>query len=310
MQLERMTDLQNAELVAGQRVDEFNSNADNLVVIGGIDDMSAIISRIGEQVAAVELAETAQQTDSADVSGEKKGFKEEMGKLVVRYAMRGEVKATFLGLTELAAGLNHPTTYITAVDDVLAVTRATAMRDLMDANKGPGGPLVNIVAADIALIDTAIGNFVVIRNKPTNIIKEKKADGTDLIQPEIDALKFFIGQELKLLKSYLTGTVNEPMIAEFELKAHAIVLGTRHNIVLVHLLKVENDEAIVDGEVVCERNGKSAVGDGFTDEYRIEGILSGAANFVVSAPGRVGVTQAIVVEKAKTVAVTIKLKLV
>jgi len=302
-----MNDVQRAELEAGQRCDEFNSNADNLTVIGAIEGMNTIITGIADQVLAVEEAEEAQQHDYGDVSDEKELAKEEMAKQVIKFALRGKVKAEQLELEEISTALDHAKTYITKADDVLAVTRANDMKDLMNENKGPGGVLTNIVVGNIDTMTDAIKAFTDLRNKPTNIIKEKKADGTDLIQPEIDLLKGFIKQEIDLLHSYLDDTDDAPMVDEFELKAHVIILGRKHNIVLAHLVRDEDGGAITDGRFECERNGKFAVGNSFNDKYQIDRITPGEAYFNATAVGRIAVRMAIGVKRGKLVEVTIRM---
>lgn len=302
-----MKDLQRAELEAGERCDEFNSDADHLTVIGGIEGMNTIITGIAAQVAAIQAAEDAQQHDYGEVSNEKEQAKEEMAKQVIKYALRGKVKAEQLGLEEIATALDRPKTYIFKADDVLAATRANDMKNLMNANKGPGGVLTNIIAGNITTMGDAIQAFVDLRNRPINIIKEKKADGTDLIQPEIDLLKGFIQQEIELLHSYLDDTDDANLVNQFELKSRAILLGRRHNIVLAHLVRDEDGGAITDGRLECERNGKFVLGNTFNDKYEIERIMSGPAYFNASAEGRIPVRRAITVEKGKMVEVTIRM---
>jgi len=305
-----MTDEQRAELEAGQRCNDFNSNADNLIVIGGIEGMNDIINGIANKVEAIETAESAQQHDYGDIKDDKELAKKEMAKQVIKFARRGKVKAQQLGLTAIATALDHPSSYILTADAVLAITRATDMKDLMDDNKGPGGVLTNIVVGNITTMTEAIDNFDELKHKPTENIKTKKADGTDLIQPEIDSLKSFIAQQIDLMHSYLDDTDDAPMVNEFELDAHAIILGRKHNIVLAHLIKEEDGTAITNGKFTCLRNGKFANGNTFNDKYQIERITQGEAHFTATAPGRIPVELDIEVLKGKTVEVTIRMKLI
>ena len=306
-----MTDLQRADLEAGQRGEKFNSvNSAALDAINLVDDtLSPIIEGIITQVQAVEEAEAAQQHDAGDVGTEKGNLKTAMGKIVIRYALRGEVKAASINNAELTTSLQHPVTYITDVDDVLAITHANDMKQIMNDNKGPAGLLTNIVAADIDLMTVAIKEFKDIASKPTDVIKEKKAQGTDKIQPEIDKLNDFTDAERKLLHSYWEGTDNNGLMDEFDLKTHPVVLGKRHNIAAIILLKDEDGKELKGGLVTCVKNKKTSDGAN-TNVYTIEGVQVGIQAFKAEAPGRVAVDFDVKIVRRKTVEVVVRMMLI
>jgi len=304
-----MTDKQRADLEAGQRGNKFNS--DHSVLLNSIDDddLPGIITGISNQVEAIELAESKQQRDFGKTSKEKNKLKMAMATTVKRYALRAKVKAKLLGLNALENSLKRSKSYIAKVDDILAVTRAKGMKKIMADNKGPGGPLTNITAGDITIMTDAIKAFEKIRNKPTINIKEKKAQGTNRLEPEIKKLKVFINQERNILESYLEGTRNAKLINEFKLKTDSVVLGTRQNMVQVTLLKDEDGKPIMDGKVTSLVNKKTSEG-GFTNVYLIKGIQAGMRKFRAEAEGRVTAEFDVKVEKKKTVDVVVRMKLI
>ena len=304
-----MTDVQRADLDAAQRGKKFNDDNNLLLETISDDDLPPIITEIEAQIGLVEEAEAKQQHDYGDVGNEKEQLKKEMAKQVVRFALRAKTKAARLGLNNLADSLNHPETHISQADGDLAVTRANDMKKAMDDNKGPSGVLTNIKAADIAVMTAAIKAFDLIKDVPTSNVKVKKAEGTDRIQPEVTKLNGLIQQEANLLHSYWDGTVNEKFANEFELQTHAVVLGSRHNIVEVTLLKDEDGKPLNGGLVTCLKNGKTSDGNG-TNVYEIVGIQVGNASFKAEAEGRVSADFDVVVVRSTKVSVTVKMKLV
>ncbi len=303
-----MTDLQRADLEAGKRIKKFND--DNSVELATItdDSMGPVIVGVSDQVAAVELAESKQQADGGDVSGAKELAKKAMGKVIYKYAVRGQVKAEMIGNLLLASSLDHPLTYITEVDDVLSVTRAKELKQIMDTNKGPAGVLTNIVAADVTIMTNIIKGFTDLETLPTDVIKEKKSEGTDKIQPAIDLLNAFVAREGKLLHSYWSGGANDALVDEFDLKSHAVVLGKRHNIVEVTMVREEDGGPVIRGTFTCLKNNKVSDGGG-TNVYKIEGIPQGVQPFKAEAPGRKTESLDVIVKKGTTVEVIVKMRL-
>lgn len=303
-----MTDKQRADLEAGQRSQKFNS--DNSTLINTIEDdtVATIIAGVISQVQKVVDAEAAQQHDAGDVAETKRLAKIEMGDVVIRYALRGEVKAALISNTDLETALKQTLTYITEVDDVLSLTHANDIRSTLNDNKGPGGLLTNIVAGDITLIDAAIKAFDDIKTTPTDNVKEKKAQGTDKIQPEIDKLFEFIVAERKIFHSYWAGTANSGKMDEFDLKSEPIVLGKRHNIVSVTMLKAEDDSELTGALLTSLSNGKTSNGE-LTNVYTIVGIRQGLRAFKAEATGRILQEFNITIKSRTTVEVTIRMKL-
>lgn len=255
-----MNDVQRADLDAAKRGVLFNDNPD--VPIGSITDtdLTDIIIDIKNQIDKVDKAEDKQQHDYGDVSTEKENMKQVMGTTIIKYSLRGKTRAERLGLTTLASELDHPETYITQGDGTISITRATDMKNTMKLNIGPAGPFTNITDGDILDMEGAIKNYSDLKELPAANIKEKKAQGTDLIQPEIDKLNAYVVQEQNVLHSYWDGTDNEKFADEFDLLTHAVVLGKRHNIVSITLLKEEDGLELKGGKVTCLKNDKTSDG--------------------------------------------------
>ena len=304
-----MNDVQRADLDAANRGVVFNENPD--VPTGAITDadLAEIMHDIVGQIEKVNTAESKQQHDYGTVSTDKEALKLLMGETVIRFALRGKTRAERLGLITLASELDHPVTFLTHDDATISITRATDMKDVMKAKIGPLGPFTNISADEILEMEDTITKFTAIKEQPTANVKEKKALGTDIIQPEIDLLNGFILQEHNLLHSYWDGTDNEKFANEFDLQTHAVVLGKRHNIAEVILLKDEDGKELKGGLVTCLKNNKTSDGAN-TNVYEIVGIPVGLQSFKAEAPGRVMVDFDIAIKRGKKVEMVVRMKLI
>jgi len=307
-----MTDIQRADLEAAKRGNDFNNITENATALATIvdDDLPNIITEISEQIKVVTDAEWAQQHDGGDLSGNKELLKTAMAKLVIKYALRGQVKAGRLGLETLESALHQSVTFILQADGVLAVTRATDLRNTLNDNIAPAGPLTNVTLVNIKEIDKVINAFETSMNAPTSAIDTKKAQGTDKIQPAVNVLNGLIDQEKTLLHSYWADDETYSGLAdEFDLTTHAVVLGIRHNNVDVTLVKDEDGTALAGATVTCLKN-KKKVTSVSKNEYIIEGVQVGSQPFLAEAAGRVSVNFDVKVVRKSTVNVVIRMKLV
>ena len=149
-------------------------------------DLAAIPDLPGEQIKfnnllpAILAAVNVQQDDTSGNSLASTTTKTNMAKLVIKFAKRGVVKAKNANNFVLAAELDEPITYILNASKIVAVQRATSMRNTMNSNLTL---LTTITAANITQIDNAITAYDTVKDNPTIAIQLKKTNGTDVLSP-------------------------------------------------------------------------------------------------------------------------------
>ena len=141
-----------------------------------------------------------QSVNLRPLASEKKIYKKIMANCINQYADRGYAQAIMLGLTTIAVSLDFPLTYVSRAADKVAVTRATELRDILDAHKDD---LDEITQDIIDEIDEKILNFNTVLTLPTAKIKDRKAEGTEKIPPVILLLKADLKVFSKMINSYL-----------------------------------------------------------------------------------------------------------
>ncbi len=199
-----MTDEQQLRYAADQRAKQFCIDHNGALI--ALEEYAAEKTNFDAEMLALANALEKQGVEIVAIAADKKVDKKTMGDAIIKYALRGSVKAHQLGNLSLELGLSHPVTYITETDDQTAITRSTAMKKLMKDNIGI---LTNLINANILEMEGAITEFTNEKNKPKQAIEVKKATGTDLIGPlldEIDVPRDNIG---KLVHSYLPTLADE-----------------------------------------------------------------------------------------------------
>ncbi len=177
----------------------------------------------------IETAIINQGVDVKVITADKIGLKENMCKLIYKYSLRASVQANTLGKTELELALDKPYTYISQADDNTSVLRAKELFILMKENVG----ILDLIQSEnIEEMQAAIEAFAAIQNLPTQQIKHKKAEGTDLITQlldEIDVDKKNIG---KLIHSYAPDLAHDWNLC---IKV-GTPIGTRHTSIAIQFV--------------------------------------------------------------------------
>ena len=102
-----------------------------------------------------------------------------------RIGMKAWAMADDKDETDLAKQVKRPISYFTGVSKNLCLTRAGALRDVLSNN---ASVFTNIKPADFTEIDAKILDFKNKRNKPTNVIKDAKAAGTNMIPKYVNTM--------------------------------------------------------------------------------------------------------------------------
>lgn len=150
--------------------------------------------------------------------------KEDMAKVVTKYALRGGVKAQQTGNITLSNQLNHPITYILQAPKTVAVQRAKDLANQLNSNLST---LINITAANITEMITAITAYHIIKDTPIINVQHRAATGTNPLPTAYIAAFTAIDNIFDLISSYFTDT-NQPMVDEFAMAKHIIHTGIHH----------------------------------------------------------------------------------
>lgn len=204
-----------------------------------------------------------------------------MAETVIRYALRGVVKANRIGDTTLANHLDHTTNYITAATKLLAVQRATDIRDYLKNNLTT---LTNIKQENIDEIDKAIHEYDIAKDKPLADIHARTTSGTNPLQPALTNAFKSVDAIEKLLQSYYPA--NTEMLDAFTLARTVITTGVHHTGVMGAVKKGSNPVAGASVSIV--NTNKVAVTDA-NGHYTISKIKTG--NYTIEASTEGGDSQ-------------------
>ncbi len=193
-----MTDVQQLKFSADDRAEKFcqDHNADLVALVEYALEKAAFDGDMVDLRKAI----VNQGLDIIPIASDKKMDKLTMAEVVIKYALRGSVKAHQLGNLELELGLSHPLTYISGAEDQTAITRAGEMKKLMADNIGI---LTNLTSGNITEMGNDISAFTLEKNRPKQAIGVKKSTGTDLINPVLDEVDVSRDNIGKLVHSYL-----------------------------------------------------------------------------------------------------------
>ncbi len=180
--------------------------------------------------------------------------KAEMAKLVIKFALRGKVKAKALGMTTLWKGLDKVVTYISKASDEAALLRAKNLRKLMNDNLTV---LTNITTGNITTIDDAIAAFQAAKPMPQDHVEYRKTYGTDPLAAKIKEMDELVEALYDLLVSYF-GETDSEAVAEFRQAMQIINTGVRHTSVVVTFLAFEDNSVIGTGVLKSLDYEKSA----------------------------------------------------
>ena len=274
-----MTNRQRSKLDSYNRVSDFDETYETelatiLEYAAEQDNFDAAVAAILEAL-GTQVHVTGVSDGTTDVQ------KVAMGKVVIKYALRGSVVAQQMGNATLAAQLHEPLTFITAANKTTAIERATDLRNTMNNNLAV---LTNITTANIAEIDGAIKAYTKVKDLPVEDIETKKADGTDALPALFAAADKALNNMYNLVFSYFE-TDDPDMVDNMHLAMNVILTGTRHNIIDFTLVADEDGSALAGVNIADTSNEKNyttnAVGLGHIPTHKI-----GAFSFVISAAGR------------------------
>ena len=187
-----------------------------------VDGLATEMSDLAGTIVKIDSAAT-KQTDSSLGSTASEASKFKMGNVILRFALRGKVKAKKLGMLTLSHQLNEPITHFTSGAKVDMILKAKSTRNLINDNK----VVLVITAANIKEMDDAIVEFEDIKGEQVEALIESKAEGTDLLKPYFKSADDSVSNIIDLVESFV-GTVNPTLVNELKLTAELHIAGSRH----------------------------------------------------------------------------------
>ena len=197
-----------------------------------------------------------------------------MANVVIKYALRGLVKAKQLKNLVLASQLDQSQTYILQASKNEAVQRSNNLKDQLKNNLSI---LTNITSQNIAEIERAIIGYDTIKDHPTIDKQNKAATGTDPLPQAFAAAFTAIDNMYDLITSYFADT-NPSLVKEIELAKQIINTGIHHTGITGTVTK--NDTPLKGVTVTIVGTNKSAITD-IDGHFTIARIKSG--NYTVEA---------------------------
>jgi hypothetical protein len=222
-----MNKLEQSRYSADLRIQQFN--IDHATLLSTINEYADEKSDFDTTVAEIATAAQNQTEDTTAITGDKALKKAAMIEAVLKFEQRACVKAQRLNLHELELALDKPLIWFQRADDEIAVFRCTEIKNLISNNIGG---LTNISPADITAMETAITDFINVKEANDQAVDVKKATGTmplPLLLDKADKYKVNMG---KLIHSYL------PQLADEwdEISKIGIPQGVRHTSIVIHIL--------------------------------------------------------------------------
>ena len=245
---------QTARLDAAKRVQLFNSNTDNATQLATIPDYAQEQTEFDTIIQQIIDATNIQAQDNTGIASNKDSLQKVMVNTVVKYALRGVVLAHRAGETELEKGIDHPVSYYTKDTADTSVSRATATKALI---KNKLAILTNITAANVTEMETAIANFVAVKDTPTVAHQTQKVQGSDQIDPLLDEADTHIQFMGYLIHSYFPDST---LAQEFDLISKLLILGVRHTGVNILLEDAQTAAPITNGTATKAKTGQTDTG--------------------------------------------------
>jgi hypothetical protein len=261
-----------------------------------------VVEKTGLDLALSKI-HTAAQAQAKDLSGhatEKGVAKKNVIDAIMKYSLRAKIKAHQLGNVSLEQSLSHGVNYYVNVEAEAAVNRAIATKEAIKSNLGI---LTNITAANVTEMETKITAFQAVIGTPTASNQTKKAEGTDVIEALMPELHLRMDNIGDIVHSYFSGEV---IANEFDLKSKSILVGNRHNHLLIHVEDTVESQPIANAVATDVKTGKKFTADGL-GIVSIDRPTTGKHQFTIEAAGFETKTQFVIVKRSTTTEVVVQL---
>jgi hypothetical protein len=261
---------------ASKRVNEYYTLHENeFNAIAELKEEKIILDKEIEQI------EDAAAIQASDISGEaviKEEKKMQMINTVLRYALRGKVKAIRNGKKGLAEELDHPISYYDLSDTETCASRATATKDAIKNNLNI---LTNITIENVEEMQKTITEYRSVMVDPQVKKQTKKVKGTDTIEPFINASIETIENIGSLIHSYFP---NSEISKEFDAISKVGNDNTRHNHLILFAEDSDTQEPITTAKATNLKTNKTITADQ-EGQIIFNTVRNGKQHFRIEAPG-------------------------
>ncbi len=257
--------------------------------VNNVDDLKEEKIALEKTLSQMEEAASIQQSDSTGETEAKKVARENMADTVIKYALRGTVKAKKAGNVELSRDLDHRRTYILRNSEAVSLAKATAIKDKIKKNLG----ILGITTDQVTEMEKAIEKFETVMTLPQVAQGTKKVKGTEKLNDlslELDSVLINLSN---LIDSYYD---NSDFSREFANAKMLHETGTRHNHLILLVEDSETKEPIVNAKGTLVETNKTVVADE-EGQLIFDKLPAGKQKVTVEAPGYITQTVLVYVQR-------------
>lgn len=275
-----MNSVQRSKLDACNRVADFNARHE--APLSTIAEYAAEQKVFNGALSNIDAAAQVQSSAKGTITDTVQLARDTMANTVIKYALRGVVKARQANNLVLANQLNQPFSYISKTSKILAIQRSN---EILQRIKDNAATLTNITTANMEEIDNAIKAFDAVKDKPTIETQTRAATGTNPITDLLPIAFAAIDNMQNLIVSYFADS-NKALVDEFVLARTLITNGVRHTGIEGIVTKAGN---AIAGATINIGTDKTAV-TGHDGHYIIAKLKPG--NYTIEAVTPAGDKQA------------------
>ncbi len=272
-----MTNTQRAKLDTCNRIHDFNekykddlkTNDEYAAEQKDFDDALININT------AIQLqdADTGKPADTADTA------KNEMADTIIKFALRGLVKAKQAKNNTLANQLDHPVTYLSQAPKTTAVLRA---QNLVVVIKDNLATLTNIKANDVLDMDKTITTYNDIKDTAVEDIQHKAAAGTSPLPGFFTTAFAAIDNMYDLVRSYFSDVADKKSLVEEMALAKQIILTGIHHTGITGDVMIKGEP--VEGATITVEGSKKSARTDAEGHYTLSRIRNGKHPVTVTLP--------------------------
>jgi hypothetical protein len=250
---------------------------------------------------SIENAATIQSTDNSGLKTLKDEKRDTAVETVIKFALRGRVKAKQSGSTSLQKELAHEKTYYIQTEAETTLARLKATKDKI---KSKLTILTNITPEDITEMEEAIQKYEDLINVPKANKQTQKVTGTDQIPVLIHGLSETVDSIGNLIHSYFPNTV---LSREFDALSKLGSPISRHNHLILTIKDAETNKPIANAVATKDSINQSITAN---EQGVIEfpKVMAGKQHFTITAPTYNTQTVTIKIIRSTTNQATIQLK--
>ena len=216
--------------------------------------------------------------------------KNTMATVVIKYSLRGSIKAKQAGNLSLYKKLNESMSYLLFATKGEAVTRANEMKQLIIDN---ATIITNVTPAQVTEMTTAIKAYDVMKEVPMQEVQNRSTQGTKIIEDALKLMMTAMDDIYDLIYSYFNDT-KHAMVLEFAADKKIIQTGVHYT--GIEGMITENGQPVENATVSEDGTTKKATSD-IMGHYSLTKLVAGNHHFTVTLPS--GATKAVILHLVK-----------